>query len=160
MGVQITRACCCCRAIPIAGKQAGSVQLYLGFSSTVVITALQLFSTFRLARTQFSSQSGNCRCADSRLVFAKSCCTFSMALSQTLKTHCAILNAHMQQQTEHWFLSSISSVMIPAKMICGIFVIIAIKCISEVFFWSLLVTNLHRRQQPVAAAGLRVGQML
>lgn len=50
--------------------------------------------------------------------------------------------------------------MIPAKMICGIFVIIAIKCISEVFFWSLLVTNLHRRQQPVAAAGLRVGQML
>lgn len=50
--------------------------------------------------------------------------------------------------------------MIPAKMICGTFVIIAIKCISKVFYWSLLVTNLHGRQQPGAAASPRVGQML
>lgn len=41
-----------------------------------------------------------------------------------------------------------------------IFVIIAIKCISKVFFWSLLVTNVHIRQQSGAAAGLGVGQML
>lgn len=38
-----------------------------------------------------------------------------------------------------------------------IFVIIAIKCVSKVFFWSL--TNLHRKQQSGAAGGLRVGQI-